>query len=136
MKTTKLRRFLTNSLCSSDSSTESVSRGFRHRILRTLETASPSLTKRYEPVFIGLAVCQDIASAGFVQRRPATILAPSSFNLLVAEESEKARAPIEENYDQPLKRPAQLCRPRLHSASLLTRTIARSRYHQVIVLCY
>src|SRR6266852_1885973 len=35
-----------------------------------------------------------------------------------------------------LERPAQLCRPRLHSASLLTRTIARSRYHQVIVLCY
>jgi hypothetical protein len=26
------------------------------RILRTLETASPSLTKRYQPVFTGLAV--------------------------------------------------------------------------------
>jgi len=35
-------------------------RDYRQRILRTLETASPSLTKRYEPVFTRLAVVKGL----------------------------------------------------------------------------
>jgi hypothetical protein len=53
-------------------------RPYGQRILSPLKSASPSLTKRYKPVFIGLAVVKVSASSGQVSTRRTTILAPSS----------------------------------------------------------
>ena len=53
-------------------------RPYGQRIVSPLKSVSPSLTKRYEPVFTRLSGCQGIASSGYVSTRRATILAPTS----------------------------------------------------------
>ena len=54
-------------------------RPYGQRILSPLETALPSLTKRYEPVFMGLAVVKVSLRLASYQHVPPPILAPSSF---------------------------------------------------------